>query len=80
MNKLRIALVILSLAVLASLVAAQPIGWIPQPVFHQTDFLRLPGVLEFNLDYALVWTDSAASFFRYENCGQVRPPDRTIKY
>jgi hypothetical protein len=58
MNKLRIALVILSLAVLASLVAAQPIGWIPEPVFHQTDFLRLDEPLEFNLDYALVWTDS----------------------
>jgi hypothetical protein len=59
MNRLRITIVILSLTALASLAAAQPIGWIPEPGFHQTDFLRVAGVPEFNVDYALVWTDSA---------------------
>jgi hypothetical protein len=75
MNKLKITLVLLSLTALVSLVAAQPIGWMPEPVFHQTDFLRLPGVPEFNVDYALVWTDSAAGYFFCRNCSQAGPPD-----
>ena len=35
----------------------------PEPVFQQANFLRIPGIPEMNLDFALAWTDSAAGLF-----------------
>lgn len=63
MNKLKTFLILAVLAAMASSVHAQPIGWLPQPEFNQTNFLRLPNIQELNVDYAIQWTDSAASLF-----------------
>lgn len=63
MNKLKIITMLAFIMALALSAAAEPIGWIPPPVFQQTNFLRLGNVAEFNIDYALVWTDSAAVVF-----------------
>jgi len=35
----------------------------PEPVFEETNFLFTPDIPEFNVDFALQWTDSAASIF-----------------
>ncbi|MCP4634413.1 MAG: T9SS type A sorting domain-containing protein [candidate division Zixibacteria bacterium] len=36
---------------------------LPDPVFHKIDYMGVSGIDEFNTDYALVMTDSAASLF-----------------
>lgn len=36
---------------------------LPQPEFSQMNFMRTADVEEFNVDYAILWTDSAASLF-----------------
>lgn len=35
----------------------------PAPVFHRVNFLRIPGISEMNLDFALAWTDFATGLY-----------------
>jgi hypothetical protein len=35
----------------------------PAPEWQRVNFLRIPGIIEMNLDFALAWTDSAAGLF-----------------
>jgi hypothetical protein len=75
MNKLRIILISTTVAGLAIPAFALHSSSLPQPQFNQVNFLRLDEPLEFNLDYALVWTDSAAGYFSCLDCSQAGPPD-----
>jgi sugar lactone lactonase YvrE len=63
MNKLRIILISTTVAGLAIPAFALHSSSLPQPQFNQVNFLRLDEPLEFNLDYALQWTDSVACLF-----------------
>ncbi len=63
MNKLKIILTITAVVALAVPALALHPSCLPQPQFSQTNFMRLDNPLEFNVDYALQWTDSAASLF-----------------
>jgi hypothetical protein len=58
MNRLKTTLIFTTVAGLAVPAFALHSSWLPQPQFNQVNFLRLDEPLEFNLDYALVWTDS----------------------
>jgi hypothetical protein len=44
-------------------VAWEPVIPIPQPEFGKKNFLLNPEIEEMNIDFAIPWTDSAASFF-----------------
>lgn len=63
MNKLKIILMSLALFAVARPAPALHPSWLPQPGFDQTNFLRLPDIQKLNIDYAIQWTDSAASLF-----------------
>lgn len=61
MNKMKIATVILLLILPSSLALAQ---FPPEPpIFEQKNFLFLGEIPEFTRDFAIAWTDSAASVF-----------------
>ena len=60
MQKSSIVIIALILLLTAGALALE----IPsEPVFMPDNFLLLPDIDEFNLDYALSWTDSAAGLF-----------------
>lgn len=65
MNKSILALVIGAILALSTAALALPPGALPQPEFEKKNFLRTSDIPEMNVDFAIAWTDSAASFFVY---------------
>lgn len=63
MTGLKIILILTVICGLAAPAYALHPSCLPRPEFNQVNFLRLDEPLEFNLDYALQWTDSVASLF-----------------
>ncbi len=64
MRKAKILFSIFSIIVLgAASLSARPAIWPPETSFEQKNFLLLPNIPEMNVDFALLWTDSAASLF-----------------
>jgi len=63
MQKTKIIFLITGLVLIATAASAQEPYLFPQPVFNQTDFLMVEGILEFNVEKALELTDRYASIF-----------------
>jgi hypothetical protein len=65
MRKLMLALVTGAIFVFSTTASALPPGALPQPEFEKKNFLFTTDIPEMNVDFAIAWTDSAASFFLY---------------
>ena len=65
MYKSILALVIGAILAVSITAHALPTGALPQPEFEKKNFLRTTDIPEMNVDFAIAWTDSAASFFVY---------------
>lgn len=63
MNKLLKILAVMVAAILAFMVGASAEVCPPQPEPEPANFLQVDGIEEFNVDFALQWTDSAAVLF-----------------
>ena len=64
MKNVNLCLIALSIFAFDNALALPP-GALPQPEFVQKNFLLTPAIPEMNVDFAIAWTDSAASFFLY---------------
>lgn len=58
-------LCIFALCVIYDSLNALPLGALSQPEFEKNNFLFTADIPEMNVDFAIAWTDSTASFFLY---------------
>ncbi|MCP4580573.1 MAG: T9SS type A sorting domain-containing protein [candidate division Zixibacteria bacterium] len=56
-------LIVFGIILVAAMVSAQPLHIYPEPVIHQTDFLMVDGIDEFNVEFALDMTNRYACIF-----------------
>lgn len=65
MNKTNLLLAAIGIFAFSSAAADLPTGALPQPEFEKKNFLLTLDIEEMNVDFAIAWTDSVASFFVY---------------
>jgi len=63
MKRINIFLPVIEIIAFSTTIAALPPGALPQPEFVQKNFLLTSDIPEMNVDFAIAWTDSAASWF-----------------
>lgn len=63
MRKLILSLVLARGIIFSSVTLALPPGALSEPEFQKKNFLLTPDIEEMNVDFAIAWTDSVASFF-----------------